>query len=113
MPLSFVAQHSPCMCLFFFSSFLSPVYCSLFTVPCLLFPVENIKKLKLKKIPSPAYCPCLKSIKNKKIKSSKSFVNSIRPTVLTVLKRQKSKLDAAPGLPGRSPIPVLFRPKGA
>ena len=24
-----------------------------------------------------------------------------------------AKLDAAPGLPGRSPIPVLFRPKGA
>jgi hypothetical protein len=23
------------------------------------------------------------------------------------------KVDAAPGLPGRSPIPVLFRPKGA
>ena len=26
---------------------------------------------------------------------------------------QKLKMDAAPGLPGRSPIPVLFRPKGA
>jgi hypothetical protein len=25
----------------------------------------------------------------------------------------KQKVDAAPGLPGRSPIPVLFRPKGA
>lgn len=26
---------------------------------------------------------------------------------------RKLKMDAAPGLPGRSPIPVLFRPKGA
>ena len=27
--------------------------------------------------------------------------------------KKKAKVDAAPGLPGRSPIPVLFRPKGA
>ena len=27
--------------------------------------------------------------------------------------KKKTKVDAAPGLPGRSPIPVLFRPKGA
>ena len=26
---------------------------------------------------------------------------------------ESKKVDAAPGLPGRSPIPVLFRPKGA
>lgn len=27
--------------------------------------------------------------------------------------KKEAKVDAAPGLPGRSPIPVLFRPKGA
>ena len=27
--------------------------------------------------------------------------------------QEEQKMDAAPGLPGRSPIPVLFRPKGA
>ncbi len=29
------------------------------------------------------------------------------------MEKTKRKVDAAPGLPGRSPIPVLFRPKGA
>ena len=35
------------------------------------------------------------------------------PWKIENFKKGWTKLDAAPGLPGRSPIPVLFRPKGA
>ncbi len=36
----------------------------------------------------------------------------IAPAVAGVGSREQN-MDAAPGLPGKSPIPVLFQPKGA